>query len=898
MRYPNVSMKPVVVAFLLTTVGAFSQTYYWCDGSFNKEVFYPNVDGSGVATVPNWTDGTTVIDKAASAVAGSQYAFYVQNINMAEWNDTTENAADWHMYFSGSNNVLTMANMTKTSSGVLKIRTSTSSTGAALNVTNSMNLSAGDFILGANLNYNPMAGWAFNTANINTLNLSGTANATFAIASLMEVNTVNMNGGKVWIGTGTETSSGIAQLTLNIGNLNFGDISAESVLNDITIRSDFANIQNIKLGGTATSSIYNYVYSGILDISKMEVDNTFLAGGLLKIDSIDTITRMKVADFISSTDAAGGTVRIIDGILEFENAVHTGSGVSKGEYVFDLLFDGGGSVVLDNITVENYANIGYGKYDGSTSSGLQTTVGAVSLGNVNVNTGGNLWVVTDNLQFDSDDTINVSGNNSKMVIMNGSNGTTTSLAGDITVSDGGTLIIRRRSGSPVFNVSNVVLNASAADSESQSGFQVSSDSTHVVGGASIESLTFNPYAAETTGHSSMAYLFSSKQEVGSESMYVKNVLVNDYADGVIRIAQNTKIGSVVAKEYSFMTFGNHVSDQAFTVTIDGDYENSGQSLVVGTNITLNIKGDFINNSYRTMLYGLDSNISYSGTVFDVDGAFVNNGIVNLGGGLTEGKTANAYFGGIRSDYISGKQGTYRIHNTNGGTLNITLDGDGTYIYGNRIHTFSSSAAELGTSVINFNKTGSGVQYFASNYIYYRGTTTISNGEMYICANGLNNDLNYGLENIVLSGGKFGACGVLNSDGSVGAIGTVKAENFTWSSGAEVAVDFDADGNCDLILISGNFLKDASDAADAKYNFVFSGSAAADTEYKIFAWEDVSSVDFTEDDFTYSSSSDIEGSFSIRDNSLYFTTAIPEPSTYAAIFGIAALGFAALRRRRK
>ena len=898
MKILNFKAFSIIAASLVSIPALFAQTYYWSDGSFNKAVFYPNVDGSGEAIIPNWTDGTTIIDKAAIATGASQYAFYVQNINIAEWNDTTANSAQWHMYFSSSNGSLTMKSMAKTSDGVLKIRTSTSSTGAVLNVTDSMNLSAGDLRIGTSENFIATAGWALSDVDINTLNLSGTANASFAIANSMSLGSVNMNGGKLWISTGTESTSNITQLALDIGTLTFGDIVSGASLNDITIRSDTATIQNLELGGTATSSLYNYVASGTLNITNMNVDNTFLSGGLLKIDSSDSSSTIKVSKFESSTNAAGGTIRIVSGILEFDNVVHTGAGVSNGEYVFDLLFDGAGTAVLNDITVENYANIGYGKFDGSTSGGQQTTIGGVSLGNVKVNSGGSLWIVTDNLQFDADDSINVSGKDSSMVIMNGSNGTTTSLAGSITLSDGGTLVVRRRSGSPAFNISNVVLNAASAESENGTKFQVSSDSTFTVGSATIDSITLNPYAAENSGQNSVVNLLSSKQEVGSESMYVKSLLLNDYASGKVYIAQNTKIGSIVAKDYASLTFGNTASSQASTITVEGNYENSGQLLYIGTNITLNIKGDFVNTSYMSTLYGLSLNLGSEGSSLDVDGVFVNNGIANLGTSISAGKTANYCFGGISSDYIAGKQETFRIHNTNGGVVNVTLDGDGTYIYGNRIHTFGSASTDMGTSVINFNKIGSGTQYFASKYIYFKGTTTISAGEMYMYAAGANNTLGYGVENIVLSGGKFGACGVMGETGSVDSIGIVKAENFTWSSGAEVAVDFDAAGNCDLILISGSFVKDSSDAADAKYNFVFSGNVTTNTEYKIFSWEDGATVDFSEEDFTYTSDDGIEGTFAIKDNSLYFTATVPEPSTYAAIFGFVALCFAALKRRRK
>ncbi len=899
MKSLNFNTLSVFTACVLSVSSAFSQTYYWTDGSFNSAVFYPNADGTGDAAIPNWTDGTTVIDKATTASGSGQYAFGVDDINISAWNDTTENTADWHMYFSGSNSVLTMANMTKSSGGILKIRTSTGSSGSVLNVTDSMDLSAGSLRIGTDREFGLTSGWAFNTVDINTLNMSGTATATFAVSKSMTVDTVNMNGGKWWVGKGTETTSGDENtLHLQINNLNIGDRTESAMLNEFSVSANSITVQEFNVTGTTEATINNFVRpenGGVFNIVNMTVDEKFLSGGYLFLSNGTLDNTYKVDSFTSNTGVAAGGEISISGIVDFGKTVHTGAGASLGGYTYDLFFSGNGTAVLNDITVENYAKIGYGKFDGNNTSQQQVTIGGVSLGNVSVNTGGYLWIVTDNVQFDSDSVINVSGVDSNMVIMNGYSGSTTSMLGTIKVSDGGYFTMRRRSGNPFYSFNNVELKSAASDALSTK-FQISSDTTYVVGGASIESLTFNPYAEGDSGKMSYANLFTEKYEVGAESMYVGNVHFNEYAKGAISVAQNTRIGAFSTDAYSSVDLTNSTPEQAFSITVDGDYNNAGSYLILRENLTLNVKGDFVNTSYWNSMYGISCNLASQGALLDVDGAFVNNGVANLGENLSEGKTSNASFGGIRSDYIQNKLETFRIYNSNGGTLNITLDGDGTYIYGNRIHTFGRSSTDMGTSVINFNKTGSGVQYFASNYIYYRGTTTISNGEMYICANGLNNDLNYGVENIVLTGGKFGACGAMGADGSVASIGTVKAENFTWSSGADVAVDFDVNGNCDLILVSGSFLKDSSDADDAKYNFVFSGSVAANTEYKILGWEDVSSVDFTEEDFTYSSSSDIEGSFSIRDNSLYFTTAIPEPSTYAAIFGIAALYFAALRRR--
>jgi hypothetical protein len=58
------------------------------------------------------------------------------------------------------------------------------------------------------------------------------------------------------------------------------------------------------------------------------------------------------------------------------------------------------------------------------------------------------------------------------------------------------------------------------------------------------------------------------------------------------------------------------------------------------------------------------------------------------------------------------------------------------------------------------------------------------------------------------------------------------------------------------------------------------------------------TDFTATDFSYINlGSGLTGTFAFVGNQLEFS-AVPEPSTYAAIIGVSALGFALVRRRRR
>ena len=228
---------------------------------------------------------------------------------------------------------------------------------------------------------------------------------------------------------------------------------------------------------------------------------------------------------------------------------------------------------------------------------------------------------------------------------------------------------------------------------------------------------------------------------------------------------------------------------------------------------------------------------------------------------------------------------------------LAINGDFNAEFSGRLHDFGQmmdlSDAE-GKNYLSILKEGSGVQILRGDN-YYRGTTTVNSGELYMRADGATRtEDGYGIGEVILNGGKFGAIG------ASGDIGEVRATDLTWSNNSTIAVDFSADGTCDLISLSGNFLKAEGDSGGL-YTFEFNGNfAEGSNEYLIISWGADATVDFSEADFAYdyNGSSDLtDGTFEIRDNGLYFV-AVPEPAEYAALFGALALGLALLRRRNK
>ena len=227
---------------------------------------------------------------------------------------------------------------------------------------------------------------------------------------------------------------------------------------------------------------------------------------------------------------------------------------------------------------------------------------------------------------------------------------------------------------------------------------------------------------------------------------------------------------------------------------------------------------------------------------------------------------------------------------------LAINGDFNAEFSGRLHDFGQMtdlSDTEGRNYLSILKEGSGVQILRGDN-YYRGTTTVNSGTLYMRADGATRTDGYGIGKVILNGGKFGAIG------ASGNIGEVRATDLTWSNNSTIAVDFSSDGTCDLISLSGNFLKAEGDASGL-YTFEFNGNfAEGSNEYLIISWGADATVDFSEGDFAYeyNGSSDLtNGSFEIRDNGLYFV-AVPEPAEYAALFGALALGFALLRRRRK
>jgi fibronectin-binding autotransporter adhesin len=248
-------------------------------------------------------------------------------------------------------------------------------------------------------------------------------------------------------------------------------------------------------------------------------------------------------------------------------------------------------------------------------------------------------------------------------------------------------------------------------------------------------------------------------------------------------------------------------------------------------------------------------------------------------------------------------GTGALSLTNTGSLSITgstartLTLTGTNTGANTLSAaISEPSASFQTSLT---KTGAG-NWTLAGASTYTGATTVSEGRLTLLGSLGNTAIT------VASGGTFGGTGtasgslLLSSGGIVapgnGGLGMLSVSAFTWTGGGALDFDLGTGNASDRLAITNAF---GGSGSGFNFNFL-TGGEAGDT-YTLLTFGS-NTGGFTASDFTYSNlAPGLTGVFSVNANSLTFsvsTSAIPEPSTYAAIFGGIALTGAVWRRRRR
>ena len=343
--------------------------------------------------------------------------------------------------------------------------------------------------------------------------------------------------------------------------------------------------------------------------------------------------------------------------------------------------------------------------------------------------------------------------------------------------------------------------------------------------------------------------------------------------------------------------------QAGSLTIsDGGTVTSANSTTIG---------DFASGVGTVIVTGTNSSLSITNTVY-IGGFNAGTGILTVadGGTVTSAETINLAI-------------------TGSATLNIGAAANAAAVAPGTLNAPRLVGYNTGTSQINFNHTGTAYTFaprisntisvvhngpgttFLTGANDYTGATTINAGALFV-----NNTLGTSAVTVnsggtlggsgtldglttIASGGHLAPGGALTGAGSAGTL--TFGGSLTLTAGA--ILDFQLGTTSDLIAVTGGTLTGSSGTGGITLNLSDAGGFAAGT-YTLFNFVNGGTSDFTASDFAFGTlpagTTASDYTFGLTSTALtlsYSGSAIPEPSTYAAIFGACALGLAIWRKRR-
>jgi len=455
-------------------------------------------------------------------------------------------------------------------------------------------------------------------------------------------------------------------------------------------------------------------------------------------------------------------------------------------------------------------------------------------------------------------------------------------------------------------------------------------------------------------------VFTNSATAGSQTLFTNNGGTVFEGDGGRTIFRDnstagsgtfTNNGATVSDAYSGrMEFRNSSTAASGTFTNNGGAGSDSYGAYIEFFDTSRAgSGTFINNG------GTASNATGGCTIFigtstADNGTFIANGgtvngagggITQIGGNSTAGSSTLIANGGTGG----GDGGSIQIYNdSTGGTAivrvygNGNLDISGRYASGvtigsvegtgkvflgawnltvgsNNLSTTFSGVMQDGGSGAgtggSLTKTGSGTLTL-SGANTYTGGTTISAGTIF--ANNASGSV-FGTGPVtVASGATLGGSGFIGGLATVAGGGHLAPGNspgtLTFTNGLTLAsgavLDFQLGTVSDLIAVTGGTLAGPSGTGGITLNLSNSGGFVPGTPYTLFNFVSGQTNSFDVTDFTFGTligtTSGSDYSYSLTSTSLALTyngslSAVPEPSTYAALLGLGALGFAAWRRRK-
>ncbi|HVS53743.1 MAG TPA: autotransporter-associated beta strand repeat-containing protein [Opitutaceae bacterium] len=334
-----------------------------------------------------------------------------------------------------------------------------------------------------------------------------------------------------------------------------------------------------------------------------------------------------------------------------------------------------------------------------------------------------------------------------------------------------------------------------------------------------------------------------------------------------------------------------------TLTITGQSSSGSFSGVISGTGGFTMAG---NASGPTQIQTLTGANTYTGVTTLTSGVLavssIGNGGVAGGLGQATNAAANLVFNGGTLQYNGNTASTDRNFTINSGkNAIVSVNSSSTTL------TMSGAGA---ASTGGFSKTGPGTLVLSGANLF-TGTTSVNGGKLFVNGS-LAGAVSVGNGAILGGSGTINGLGTIQSGAHLApgvSVGTLTfTSGLTLNSGS--ILDFDVGTGSDKIFVTGGTLSGPV-TGSITLNLSNSGGFVAGT-YTLFDFTgaSIAGSSFDTTDFVFGSlpaGTSANYSLSIVSNQLQLTStvsAVPEPSTYAALIGAAALGAAGWRRRRR
>ncbi len=710
------------------------------------------------------------------------------------------------------------------------------------------------------------------TDNLNTLAIGTLASAIKSFSA--DSASFASNGGKIdssiyfeesFATTGDVTFTGTSQLTSNI----------------LTTANGTVSMKDLKINAVnGTSSVINFG-------SAANALKTFNAQNM----SLTNNTSTNLTTTIYATDTI-----TLTGTLTLNNAATSGSPRTY--------FLGGAAMTLGNldITSSSPQEVYFGNTDNALKSLSITNLKYIidstyKSATININTTDGATIGSYNL-----DVQYTSGSNATMLF-------TKVYGGDLNIGT-----ISHIEGSTIKKNRFEWQNATNQSALNITSVTASMQDWYVFGGSSSDHFKDIKITTLNMNEASVYLRAASTIDIGSLNITGGDGTNRSYIEA--RYATTNKIGSLTVdagfRFYMNMS-GTAVAPTFGEINLNGAGLNI-EALKVGDKPK--VTGNFTVSNDGKAAVSFNTNISgdiTTATGVDIGGNLVVNGAILFDEGSASGKSFDVKMSAL---VCGNTDNMFRITTSYGTTgtasnTNLVIKGTvaGKYEYCGRLHDVGETTPTAqymsypGSKIGVIMEAAEGVSQYLLGANYYRGDTIIKSGNLFVTTlngsqKGENERFNGSLylSKVILQGGGFGAVGTATggTNYTYSEVGEVRATTMEWSGGS-VLVDVASASSYDKIILSGDFLHIGDGELIVDLNFMGSYEITDTDVYSVIAWAGVSDV--SADKIVVKNNKGFDLMAKIVGNTLQISV-IPEPSTYAAIFGVMALLFVLIRRKKK